>query len=135
MSRPGNLLPIRLVSDGDIAHGIEEIDRDVQFFLKEFAHVRHAQTASTQINSRRRFALLLRSIMTDRPHDFSMQPGHRAPNNFRHPRHIRVRGIGISTPEADEAALSFARFGSGKGLVEFPRQRCRHRTATDRDAA
>src|SRR5438132_12908696 len=135
MSRSRNRSRIRLVGDGDIAYGVKEFDRHLQFLLKKFAHVRHARAAAAEVNSRRRFALLLRSIMTDGPHNFSMQARHGAPNYFRHSRYVRIRRIGVSTPETDEAALSFARFGGGKRLVEFFCQRRCHRAAANWHAA
>src|SRR5205823_13181056 len=135
MSRLRNLSRIRLVGDGDIAYGVKEFDRHLQFLLKKFAHVRHARAAATEVDSRGRFALLLRPIMTDGPHNFSMKARHGAPNDFRHSRYVRIRRIGVSTPETDEAALSFARFGGGKRLVEFFCQRRRHRATANWHAA
>src|SRR5436190_21196098 len=99
MSRSRNLPPIRFVGDGDIAHGVKEFDRDLQFLLKKFAHVRHARAAAAEVDSRRRLPLLLRSVMTDGPHDFSMPARHGAPNDCRHSRHIRTRTTGVSTAE------------------------------------
>src|SRR5438067_1522105 len=135
MSRLRNLSRIRFVGDGDIAHRVKEVDRHLQFLLKKFAHVRHARAAAAEVDSRWRFALLLRPIMTDGPHDFSMKARHGAPNDFRHSRYARIRRIGVSTPETDEAALAFARFGGGKGLVEFFRQRGCQRAAANWHAA
>src|SRR6478736_4810823 len=105
MSRSRNVLRIRLVRDGNVAHGVKEIDRYLQFLLEKLAHVRHPRATAAQINSRRRLALLLRSIMTDRSHDLRMQTCHRAPDNFRHSRDIRVGRVGIGTSETDETVF------------------------------
>src|SRR5438067_10214248 len=56
--------------------------------------------------------------MADRPHNFSMQTRHGAPDDFRHPRDVHISGIGVSPPETDEAAFSFARFRGGKRLID-----------------
>src|SRR4029079_9057377 len=103
--------------------------------LEKFAHIRHARTTSAEVNSRRRFALLLRSIMADRAHNLGMQSRHRAPDDFRHSRNVGVRRIGIAASETDEPSLFLAPFGGSEGFVELFRHRRCYRTTSDRDAA
>src|SRR4051812_18864982 len=73
--------------------------------------------------------------MTDRTHDFSVQPCHRAANNLGHSRNIRVRGISVGTAKTNDSLFSFAHLGSSKRLVKFFRYCCCYRDATDWNAA
>src|SRR5207248_10693285 len=111
------------------------IDRSLSFLLERIAHVRHARATAAQINSRRRLALLLRSIMAGRSHDLRMQTRRRAPDNFRHSRDIRVGRIGKGTSETDETIFFLPAFGSSERFVELLRQRRRDRTAPERNTA
>src|SRR5947207_3263188 len=103
----------------DVAQGIEEFDRHLQFLLEKLPHVRRARASSAKKNPFRAAALLLRSIMADRAHQFPVQARHRASHNLRGPRDFWIRWLGVSTSETDEGFLLFTKLGCGERLAKF----------------
>src|SRR5438094_8224387 len=58
----------RWLSCGHIAKRIKKLDRQLQFFVKKLAHVRHSRAATAQKHALRRISLLLPTIMADGTH-------------------------------------------------------------------
>src|SRR5437899_11731092 len=71
----------------NVAEQIKEFDRDPQFLVKKFAHVRHAAASTSEKNALRHAPLLLRAIATDGAHQLRVQSRHRAARYFRVPRY------------------------------------------------
>src|SRR4051812_21784273 len=102
---------------------MEELDRQLEFLAKEFAHVRHARAAAAEENSSRRSALLLCAIMTDRPHDLRMQSRHGTADDFRDARDIRVGGLCVSAAETYKSFAFLTKLRRRHRLAEFLRDR------------
>ena len=82
MGRLRNLLEVRGAGDGHLAQRIEKFDRQLQFLVKKLPDVRRARASAGKKNALRWIAVLLRAVMTDRAHQFRVQPRHGAAHNF-----------------------------------------------------
>src|SRR5205823_12886917 len=118
MGRSGNGFYRRGFGDGNVAQWIKELDRQLELFLKELTHIRHAGASATKENALRPVALLLRAVMTDRTHQLGVQSRHRATHNLGHPRHIWIGRLGIRPAQADKAVTLFPKLGSDELFLE-----------------
>ncbi len=120
--------------DCDIAQRIEELDRQLEFLVEKLAHVRRARAAAAKKNALGA-ALLLRAIMTDRAHQFRVQSRHRAADDLRDARHIRIGGFRIGATQTNESVALLAKFRRANRLAKFLRDRGGDRAAANRNAA
>ncbi len=90
MGRPRNLVEVFGIGDGHLAQRIKKFDRQLQFLVEKLPEVRRARASPGKKNAFRWIALLLRAIMTDRAHQFRVQPRHGARAQFlKRARHRR----------------------------------------------
>src|ERR1041385_4986051 len=93
---------------------IEEFDRHLKFFLKEFAHVRHPGTAATEENASRAISLLLSAVVRNGAHQFCMKTGHGAARDFRNQAYIGIGRVRVMPPVRYKPVLLFTSFRGGK---------------------
>ena len=125
-----DLLERNRIGDGDVAQGVEELDRPLQFLVEEFAHVGRAHRAARKEHALRRVA-----IKTDRARNLCVETRHGVADDLRDARHFRVGSFRIGAAETNERIMLLAQLGRAERLAEFFRDRGGDRAAADRDAA
>src|SRR2546430_13428243 len=128
MLRPRKLGHRRWLGCGHIAKRIKKLDRQLQFFVKKLAHVRHSRAATAQENALGRISLLLPPIMADGTHQFPVQSSHCAAYDLRNAGNIRVCRLRVHASQAHKAVALLTRFCCCEWLAKFPGNRDRKST-------
>src|SRR5712691_13323978 len=96
---------------------IKKLDRQLELFVEELAHVGDACGAATKEDARRTLTLLLCTIMVDGTHQLGVQPSHGAADYLRDAANVWVSSVSTAT-ESDEAVPFPSSFRSGEGFVK-----------------
>src|SRR5438067_5943450 len=97
---------------------IKELDRQLKFLVKKFAHVRHACASATKKDALWAISLLLRAIVSNRTHQLRMQPRHGVSYDLRDASYIGLRRFG-SACQSDSTVPVLSSFRCTERLVKF----------------